>query len=147
MAFRFRHSIRIVPGVRLKSGKRGINLSDTVRAQALYDHDQAMYGNINLPSAGLTYRTRCDNSRAHQHRAFQQKQQQKQREQLYTAEVGQSQNALVDPKHLDVSLSDQGRLRLTFTDGRELSDEELASLWESHTQLLRGWLDKQAALY
>jgi hypothetical protein len=147
LAFRFRHSVRIVPGVRLKIGKRGINLSDTVRAQALYDHDQAMYGNINMPSAGLTYRTRFDNSRAHQHRAFQQKQLQKQREQLYAVEAGHAQKTTVDPKQLNVSLSDQGCLRLTFADGRELTDEELASLWESHPQLLRAWLDEQAALF
>ncbi|WP_417584898.1 DUF4236 domain-containing protein [Nitrincola sp.] len=146
LAFRFRHSIRIVPGVRLKSGKRGINLADTVRAQALYDHDQAMYGNINMPSAGLTYRTRFDNSRAHQHRAFQQKQQQKQRELLYAAENEQSKKSGIDPKQLSVSLGDQGRLQLSLPDGRQLTDEQMISLWDSHPQLLRGWLDEQAAL-
>lgn len=146
MAFRFRHSIRILPGIRLKSGMRGINLSDTVRAQALYDHDQAMSGNINMPSAGLTYRTRFDNSRAHQHRAFQQKQQQKQRESLYITESGPTKKLSVDPKHLRVSLNDQGGLQLTLTDGRQLTNDQVASLWDTYPQLLRSWLDEQAAL-
>ncbi|WP_144244322.1 DUF4236 domain-containing protein [Nitrincola sp. A-D6] len=146
MAFRFRHSIRVVPGVRLKSGKRGITLSDTVRAQALYDHDQSLYGNITMPSAGLTYRTRFDNSRAHQHRAFQRKQQQKQRELLYTAETGQFKSLRIDPKQLRVTLSDQGGLQLMLLDGRQLTDEEMSTLWDAHPQLLRGWLDEQAAL-
>lgn len=146
MAFRFRHSIRILPGTRLKSGKRGINLSDTVRAQALYDHDQAMSGNINLPSAGLTYRTRFDNSRAHQHRAFQHKQQQKQRELLYSPETGSPKKLSIDLKQLSVSLSDQGRLQLTLADGRQLTNDELIALWDAYPQLLRSWLDEQARL-
>lgn len=146
MAFRFRHSIQILPGTRLKSGKRGINLSDMVRAQALYDHDQAVYGNINMPSAGLTYRTRFDNSRAHQHRAFQQKQLQKQREFLYNMGVEHPKNLSIDPKQLSVSLNDQGGLQLTLADGRQLEKDEIAALWDAYPQLLRSWLDEQAAL-
>lgn len=146
LAFRFRHSIRILPGVRLKSGKRGINLADTVRAQALYDHDQDMYGNINMPSTGLTYRTRFDNSRAHQHRAFQKKQQQKQRERLYSAEVVKSKSVEIDPKQLAVSLSSKGELHLVLPDGRQLTDEQVEALWRCHPRLLRGWLYEQLAL-
>ena len=55
MGFRFRRSIRIVPGIRLNIGKRGVSTSIGVRgAHITLGHGQVRE-TVGLPGTGLSY--------------------------------------------------------------------------------------------
>ncbi|WP_152547672.1 DUF4236 domain-containing protein [Nitrincola lacisaponensis] len=145
MTFRFRHNFSVAAGVRLKAGQRGINLSDMARAQALFEHDQQGQVSLSMPSTGLHYVCRFDNTRAHQHRAFQLRQQQKWQSQAYEASV-QLDNARAVPAHLlSVTFSDAGQLCISTPEGDRLSDADLAKLCADQPDLVRLWLEQEAA--
>ena len=62
MAFRFRNTIRIAPGIRLNLGKTGVSLSTGVRGATVTAGKSGVHGNVGLPGTGLSYRTRrCSN--------------------------------------------------------------------------------------
>ncbi|ABM18394.1 DUF4236 domain-containing protein [Marinobacter nauticus] len=56
MAFRFRRTVKIFPGVRLNLGKRGVSVSAGVRGANVTMGRQGLYGNVGLPGSGLSYR-------------------------------------------------------------------------------------------
>lgn len=56
MAFRFRRTVKIFPGVRLNLGKRGVSVSAGVRGANVTLGRQGLYGNVGIPGSGLSYR-------------------------------------------------------------------------------------------
>lgn len=60
MAFRFRRSIRIAPGLRVNLGKRGVSLSAGARGASVTWNKQGLWGNVGLPGTGLSYRERFE---------------------------------------------------------------------------------------
>jgi len=56
MAFRFRRTVKIFPGVRLNLGKRGVSVSAGVRGANITMGRQGLYGNVGIPGSGLSYR-------------------------------------------------------------------------------------------
>jgi hypothetical protein len=55
MGFRFRRSIRILPGIRLNIGKRGISTSIGVRGAHVTFGKTGTRTTIGLPGSGLSY--------------------------------------------------------------------------------------------
>lgn len=62
MGFRFRKSIKILPGIRLNLSKSGASLSVGGRGASVNIGPRGTYGNIGLPGTGLSYRERLDAS-------------------------------------------------------------------------------------
>lgn len=60
MAFRFRRSLRLLPGVRINFGKRGISATVGVRGAGVTIGSRGTYLNVGLPGTGISYRTRID---------------------------------------------------------------------------------------
>lgn len=60
MAYRFRRTLTIVPGVRLNFGKRGVSLSAGPRGATLTLGRNGVYANAGLPGSGLSLRQRLD---------------------------------------------------------------------------------------
>jgi hypothetical protein len=58
MAFRFRRSVQIVPGVRLNFSKGGVSTSVGVRGASMTVGQRGVYGTVGLPGTGMSYRTR-----------------------------------------------------------------------------------------
>lgn len=145
MAFRFRHNFSVAAGVRLNAGQRGINLSDMARAQALFEHDSQGQVSLSMPTTGLHYTCRFDNTRAHQHRAFQLRQQQKGQSQAYETMVLLTDGSEVPVHLLSVSLNDAGQLCISTPEGEPLSDADLSGLWSQIPQLMHLWLEQEAA--
>lgn len=58
MAFRFRRTISIFPGVRLNLGKRGVSVSAGMRGANVTLGRNGLYGNVGIPGTGLSYRER-----------------------------------------------------------------------------------------
>lgn len=56
MAFRFRRTVSIFPGVRLNLGKRGVSVSAGVRGANVTLGRNGLYGNAGIPGTGMSYR-------------------------------------------------------------------------------------------
>jgi hypothetical protein len=65
MAFRFRRSIRLAPGLRLNVGKRGVSVSAGVRGASISVGRRGVYGNVGVPGTGLSLRERIDRPSKH----------------------------------------------------------------------------------
>lgn len=72
MAFRFRRSVKIAPGLRVNFGKRGVSLSGGVRGASITVGSRGTYGNVGIPGTGLSYRSRIDGGKQ---RRFQEREQ------------------------------------------------------------------------
>lgn len=60
MAFRFRRTIRLAPGIRLNISKSGISTSLGPRGASLTVGKRGIYANTGIPGTGMSYRTRLD---------------------------------------------------------------------------------------
>lgn len=60
MSFRFRRTVRILPGIRLNFGKRGVSTSIGRRGASVTVGERGVYGNVGLPGSGISYRERLD---------------------------------------------------------------------------------------
>lgn len=60
MGFRFRKTIKLLPGVRLNVSKGGVSLSAGPRGASVTLGKNGVYGNVGIPGSGLSYRTRLD---------------------------------------------------------------------------------------
>jgi hypothetical protein len=58
MAFRFRRTVSIFPGVRLNLGKRGVSVSAGMRGANVTMGRNGLFGNVGIPGTGLSYRGR-----------------------------------------------------------------------------------------
>ena len=66
MAIRFRKRIKIIPGVRINVGKRGVS-GTTIgpRGASITVGKQGVHANVGLPGTGLSFRKRIDTSLIH----------------------------------------------------------------------------------
>lgn len=60
MGFRFRRSIRLLPGVRLNLGLGGVSLSAGVPGASINLGRRGVYGNLGVPGTGMSFRQRLD---------------------------------------------------------------------------------------
>jgi hypothetical protein len=64
MGFRFRRSIKILPGIRLNVGKRGVSTSIGVRGAHITVGNGQVRETVGLPGTGLSY-THVESSKPH----------------------------------------------------------------------------------
>ncbi len=64
MAFRFRRSVRLAPGVRLNFSKSGVSLSAGPRGASMTFSGRGTYSNLGLPGTGVSFRSRVGTSGA-----------------------------------------------------------------------------------
>ena len=60
MAFRFRRTVSIFPGVRLNLGKRGVSVSAGMRGANVTIGRGGLFGNVGIPGTGLSYREKLN---------------------------------------------------------------------------------------
>ena len=58
MAWRFRHSFKVIPGVRLNLSKRGLSASIGGAPLTLNLGPRGVYGTASLPGTGISFRER-----------------------------------------------------------------------------------------
>ena len=68
MAFRFRHTLRIAPDIRLNIGKRGVSVSTGVRGTSVTLCNNGVWGNVGFPGSGISYPNRLSDTPSHQRR-------------------------------------------------------------------------------
>lgn len=60
MGFRFRKSMKIMPGVQLNFGKRGVSATVGRPGASVTVGKRGTYANVGLPGTGLSYRERLE---------------------------------------------------------------------------------------
>jgi hypothetical protein len=60
MGFRFRRTIRLLPGVRLNIGKSGASVSVGGRGASVNISKRGVYGTAGIPGTGMSVRERLD---------------------------------------------------------------------------------------
>jgi hypothetical protein len=134
MAFRFRNTIRLAPGIRLNLGKRGISLSAGVRGASVTLGKNGLWGNVGAPGTGLSYRTRLSESPSHQRRA----QREQQRQSNHAA--SQSAPALTEFK---ATLDATGQVTLLNQDGQPLNASQRRMVWSDYAERMTTWLESE----
>ncbi|MBE0509066.1 MAG: DUF4236 domain-containing protein [Marinospirillum sp.] len=136
MAFRFRNTIRIAPGIRLNLGKTGISLSAGVRGATVTAGKRGVHGNVGLPGTGLSYRTRLDKSPAHRRRVEQQEKRQYRQDRQQ-----QLQQNNPDLGQVTLSLDDKGQLLMVDASGQPLETALRRRLQKDFEADIREWLE------
>ena len=60
MGFRFRKSVKLIPGVKLNFSKRGTSVTIGGRGASVNVGSRGTHANVGIPGSGLSYRTRLD---------------------------------------------------------------------------------------
>jgi len=128
MAFRFRNSVRLAPGIRLNFGKRSISLSAGVRGAGLTLGSSGLWGNLGVPGTGMSYRTRLADLPGKRRRA-QKKRQNRAGEPV--AEPLESFRAV---------MNERGEVRLLDPEGTPLSPALRRQIWSEYADRLQAWL-------
>ncbi|MBS3966636.1 MAG: DUF4236 domain-containing protein [Truepera sp.] len=139
MAFRFRRSISIAPGLRVNLGKRGVSLSAGVRGASLTFGSRGTYANVGIPGTGLSYRQKVGGGSEQRRIAI--TQQRLEREYLRLEQERKRQEAL---SQLTLSLDrDTGELRIEDRFGGPLSRQDLKFVWDQKRSVILEWLQRQ----
>ena len=62
MAFRFRRSVKILPGVRLNFSKSGISTTFGGRGFSVTKGKNGTYQNVGIPGTGISYRSKISSN-------------------------------------------------------------------------------------
>jgi len=132
MAFRFRRRIPILPGVRVNVSKRGLSLSAGVRGASVTAGQHGLHGNVGAPGTGLSYRTRLNQSKAHQRRE---------------AEQNRAQQLAQGVRELTIQfvLQDNGEIEVVDTSGHPLSAADQRSVKRNYADALQSFLATKLA--
>lgn len=126
MAFRFRRSIKIAPGLRVNFGKTGVSLSAGMRGASVTVGPRGRYGNVGIPGTGLSYRSSIDGGSQHRQLAREQ----------------QRQEA---PANVNLTLDrESGAIQIQNAFGESLSRGDLKLLWDQKGGTILEWLEQQA---
>lgn len=140
MAFRFRRSVKIAPGLRVNFGKRGVSLSAGVRGASVTVGSRGTYGNVGIPGTGLSYRSRIDGG---QQRRYQERDQRRIEKEYQRVEKEEHRQEALSNIKLNLN-KDDGTLQIENAFGESLDRRDLALLWEQKGHTVKEWLEQQA---
>lgn len=124
MALRFRRTIKVAPGVRLNLGKRGMSVSTGVRGASVTVGRRGIYGNVGVPGTGISYRTKLANP-------------------LSTVSRATSDAVGSVWPHVQLALTQDGRVSLLDSDGAALPPRMVKQLRDTYGERIRTWLQEQ----
>jgi hypothetical protein len=133
MAFRFRNTIRLAPGIRLNLGRRGVSLSAGVRGASVTLGKNGLWGNVGAPGTGMSYRTRLSGSPSHQRRA----QRELQRQSNHAASSAPELTAF------KAILDERGQVSLVDQEGQPLSASQHRMVWSDYADRMTTWLQSE----
>jgi hypothetical protein len=129
MAFRFRKSVKIVPGVRLNLSASGASVTVGGRGARTTFSARGTRTTIGIPGTGLSYSTYTN------HRAEARQAEREARERARAEAI----------TNVRVVIEDDGRLVCLDAHGALLRGRELAMAWERHGRPIRAKLEARAA--
>ena len=135
MAFRFRKSFKIAPGVRVNIGKNGVSsIGIGPRGASMSIGKKGKYVNLGIPGTGLSIRERIDGGMTAR------EQQRLLRAQEKLEKLERMQEAL---SKVTLSLNENGSLNIVNAFGEPLSRSELKLMWEQQADTIRDWLENE----
>lgn len=140
MAFRFRRSIRIAPGLRINLGKRGVSLSAGGRGATITTGARGTYANVGIPGSGLSYRERIGGGSEQRRTTRTQQRLDSESKRLEKERI--RQEAL---SKIKLSLDKEtGALQIENAFGAPLSRQDLKLVWDQKKDMILEWLEQQA---
>jgi len=138
MAFRFRKSFKIAPGIRVNIGKNGFSsISLGPRGASVSTGKQGTYSNVGIPGTGISFRNKISGNDRVTKRDKQIPI--KLQEQLEKAE--RREKAL---SKVSLSLNDNGSINILDAFNEPLSRSDLKLMWEQQGNTIYEWLENQA---
>jgi len=140
MAFRFRKSFKIAPGIRVNVGKNGVSsIGVGPRGASVSIGKQGIYSNVGIAGTGLSFRSRMDNGGDRKRLEREERRLLKAQEKLQQLE--RQQEAL---SKVTLKLDENGSIDIVNSFGDPLSRSELKMMWEQQSDTILNWLQDQA---
>jgi len=131
MAFRFRKSIKIAPGVRLNVGKTGGSFTVGKRGATVNFGKRGIHGNVGIPGTGLSYRSKiADISSVSQNR--------KSPDRVSSAKAGQIE------MQISLALQEDGSVTFKDEQGNILSEDYVRQAKSQNRGMITNWLQDNA---
>lgn len=127
MAFRFRKSVKILPGVRVNFSSKGASLNLGPRGSSLSIGKQGIYSNTSIPGMGISFRKKISNN-VRNERVL--KQQRLSEQQTMVSVV--------------LSLLDDGNIIYKDENGDFLDRKIVTKLWQQKSDMLKNWLETKS---
>ncbi|WP_152058205.1 DUF4236 domain-containing protein [Aliarcobacter butzleri] len=127
MAFRFRKSIKIIPGVRVNLSLKGASLNVGPRGSSFSIGKQGIYSNVSIPGMGISFRKKISNN-VREERALK-------RQRLY------EQQTIIS---VVLSLLDDGNIVYKDENENLLDRKIVTKLWQEKSDMLKNWLETEA---
>ncbi len=135
MAFRFRKSFKIAPGIRVNIGKKGLSsIGIGPRGASMSVGSQGKHANIGIPGTGLSFRHKLDGT------TNKREEQRLLREQAKLEKLQRTQESL---SKVTLSLNDNGSINIVNAFGESLSRSELKLMWEQQEETISEWLHNE----
>lgn len=127
MAFRFRKSIKIIPGVRVNLSSKGASLNVGPRGSSFSIGKQGIYSNVSIPGMGISFRKKISNN-VREERAL--KRQRLSEQQTIISVV--------------LSFLDDGNIVYKDENENLLDRKIVIKLWQEKSDMLKNWLETEA---
>ena len=127
MAFRFRKSIKIIPGVRVNLSSKSASLNVGPRGSSFSIGKQGIYSNVSIPGMGISFRKKISNN-VREERAL--KRQRLSEQQTIISVV--------------LSLLDDGNIVYKDENENLLDRKIVTKLWQEKSDMLKNWLENEA---
>ena len=129
MAFRFRRSIKIAPGIRVNFGKKGGSLSVGGQGGSLNFGSRGVYSNVGIPGTGLNYRSKIGDNTPSQRKSVQSKSSNKQESNYVQLKIS-------------LALQDDGSVTFKDTTGKPLSEDFISQAKRQNREFITNWLEE-----
>ncbi|MCG3686962.1 DUF4236 domain-containing protein [Aliarcobacter butzleri] len=127
MAFRFRKSIKIIPGVRVNLSSKGASLNVGPRGSSFSIGKQGIYSNVSIPGMGISFRKKISNN-VREERA------------LKRQKLSEQQTII----SVVLSLLDDGNIVYKDENENLLDRKIVTKLWQEKSDMLKNWLETEA---
>jgi hypothetical protein len=147
MGLRFRKSVKLLPGVRMNFGSKGIGWTLGPRGASIGISQQGVFSNVGIPGTGLSFRQRIggpsDSPSQLEHAQFRaaRLQAKAEKELARLQAIARRADELANCK---LSLKEDGTIKVIAANDSPLSRKEIALMWEQQGPSVMAWLKEQA---
>jgi hypothetical protein len=140
MAFRFRKSFKIAPGVRINIGKNGISsMGFGPRGASMSVGKQGIYSNVGIPGTGFSFRSKVGGDADKRRTEREERRAQKAQKRLKELERRREELSKVT-----LSLAENGSINVMNSYGELLSRGDIKLMWEQQSEAIAQWLQNEA---
>lgn len=128
MGFRFRKSVKILPGVRVNLGLNGASVSVGPRGASVSIGKRGVYANTSIPGTGISFRSKIRSATRQESKSLQQQETQKE----------------LTIRSVVLDLNEDGTIAYKDSIGDELSASMVKTAWQQNADVITSWLENEA---